>query len=369
MKTNQRTNPITSGFSVGLLFVLVMAIFQGCSPTTSSDAAVSSSNSESAPQAASPAKTVNILNVSYDATRELYKDYDVVFAKHWKDKTGQDAVIELSHGGAGKQARAVIEGLKADVLTLAIAYDIDVVSEKTSLFPANWQSRLENNSAPYTSTIVFLVRKGNPKAIKDWADLVKDGVEVITPNPKTSGGARLNYLAAWGYALKQPGGNEDAAKAFVTELFKHAPVLDSGARGSMTTFAQRGIGDVLLAWENEAFLAVNELGKDEFEIVVPSISILAEPTVALVDKNAQDKGVYDAAKEYLDYLYSAEGQKIAAKHYFRPAKPEYASPEDLARLPKIEMFTVSDLFGSWKDAQKKHFDDGGIFDSIYAPGN
>ncbi len=307
--------------------------------------------------------------MSYDATRELYNDYNVEFAKHWKEKAGQDVTIEQSHGGAGKQARAVIEGLKADVLTLAIAYDIDSVAEKTQLFPSDWQARLPNNSAPYTSTIVFLVRKGNPKQIKDWNDLVKPGIEVITPNPKTSGGARLNYLGAWGYALRQPGGNAETAKAFVAALFKNVPVLDSGARGATTTFVQRQIGDVLLTWENEAFLAVNELGKDQFEIIVPSVSILAEPTVALVDKNAEAKGALDVSKEYLQHLYSPAGQKLVAKHYFRPASPEHADPADLAKLPKVELFTVQDVFGGWAKAQKEHFDDGGVFDAIYAPGN
>jgi sulfate transport system substrate-binding protein len=311
---------------------------------------------------------ITLLNVSYDASREFYNSYNEAFKKHWKEKSGQDVLIEQSHGGAGKQARAVIEGLKADVVTLAIAYDIDTIAEKTQLLPTDWQSRLPNNSAPYTSTIVFLVRKGNPKGIKDWGDLVKPGIEVITPNPKTSGGARLNYLGAWGYALRQPGGNDETAKKFVSDLFNNVPVLDSGARGATTTFVQREIGDVLLAWENEAFLAVNELGKDKLEIVVPSVSILAEPTVALIDKNAEAKNSSDASKEYLEYLYSPVAQKLVAKHYYRPATPEHADPADLAKLPKVELFTVDAVFGGWAKAQKTHFDDNGTFDSIYTAG-
>src|SRR5690606_21555715 len=270
-----------------------------------------------------------------------------------------------SHGGAGKQARAVIDGLEADVVTLALAYDIDAIAEKTGKIPADWQQRRAHNSAPYTSTIVFLVRKGNPKGIQDWGDLVKPGVEVITPNPKTSGGARWNYLAAWGYALKQPGGNERTAQAFVTDLLKRVPVLDSGARGATNTFVQRGIGDVLLAWENEAFLSINELGPDKFEIVVPSISILAEPPVTVVDGVANKRGTAKVAQAYLEYLYSPVGQKIAARHYYRPIRPEHADPADVARFPKVELITIEDL-GGWQAAQKKHFADGGVFDQIYA---
>ncbi len=342
------------------LFLGLLLGISGCTPSAKQADETNSSNNSAAP--------IKLLNVSYDATREFYNDYNAEFTKHWQEKAGQTVTVEQSHGGAGKQARAVIEGLKADVLTLAIAYDIDTVAEKTGLLPKDWQSRLANNSAPYTSTIVFLVRKGNPKQIKDWNDLTKEGVEVITPNPKTSGGARLNYLGAWGYALRQPNASEESAKEFVTSIFKNVPVLDSGARGSTTTFVQRGIGDVLLTWENEAFLAVNELGKDEFEIVVPSVSILAEPSVTLVDKNAEQNGALEVAKEYLSYLYSPAGQKLVAKHYYRPASPEHADPADLARLPKVELFTVDEVFGGWKEAQKKHFDDGGIFDSIYSPG-
>lgn len=306
-----------------------------------------------------------LLNVSYDPTRELYQDFNPEFAKHWKAQTGETVTIKQSHGGAGKQARAVIDGLEADVVTLALAYDIDAIAEQTGKIPGDWQKRLANNSAPYTSTIVFLVRKGNPKGIKDWGDLVKPGVEVITPNPKTSGGARWNYLAAWGYALKQPGGNEQSAQAFVTELIKHVPVLDSGARGATNTFVQRGIGDVLLAWENEAFLSINELGPDKFEIVVPSISILAEPPVTVVDGVANKRGTAKVAQAYLEYLYSPVGQTIAAKHYYRPVTPEHADPADVARFPKVELITIEDL-GGWQAAQKKHFADSGVFDQIYA---
>lgn len=306
-----------------------------------------------------------LLNVSYDPTRELYQEFNPEFAKHWQALSGETVTIKQSHGGAGKQARAVIDGLEADIVTLALAYDIDAIAEQTGKIPANWQTRLANNSSPYTSTIVFLVRKGNPKGIKDWGDLVKPGVEVITPNPKTSGGARWNYLAAWGYALKQPGGNDQSAQAFVTELIKHVPVLDSGARGATNTFVQRGIGDVLLAWENEAFLSINELGPDKFEIVVPSISILAEPPVTVVDGVANKRGTAKVAQAYLEYLYSPVGQKIAAKHYYRPVKPEHADPADVARFPKVELITIEDL-GGWQAAQKKHFADGGVFDQIYA---
>lgn len=300
------------------------------------------------------------LNVSYDPTRELYQDFNKAFAR----TSGQKITFKQSHGGSGKQARAVIDGLEADVVTLALAYDIDEISDKAKLIPANWQKRLPNNSSPYTSTIVFLVRKGNPKHIKDWNDLVKPGVSVITPNPKTSGGARWNYLAAWGYALKQKGGNEAKAKAFVSELFKHVPVLDSGARGSTTTFVQRGQGDVLLAWENEAFLAVNELGRDKFEIVVPSLSILAEPPVTVVDKVVDRKGTRKLAEEYLKYLYSPEGQEIAARHYYRPRDKKVAAKYAKV-FPKVKLVTIDDTFGGWRKAQKKHFADGGVFDQIY----
>jgi len=305
-----------------------------------------------------------LLNVSYDPTRELYKAYDTAFAKHWKDTTGEDISIEVSNGGSGSQARKVIDGLEADVVTLALAYDIDAIAAKGNIDP-NWQARLPHNSTPYTSTIVFLVRKGNPKGIKDWGDLTKEDVQVITPNPKTSGGARWAYLAAWGWALKQPGGNEDKAKAFVGDLYKHVPVLDTGARGSTTTFVQRGIGDVLLAWENEAYLAVKELGPDQFEIVTPSISILAEPPVAVVDKVADAHGTRKQAEEYLKYLYSPEGQEIAAQNFYRPIDPAVAEKYK-SSFPQIQLFTIADL-GGWAKVQQTHFADGGVFDQIYQP--
>jgi sulfate transport system substrate-binding protein len=310
---------------------------------------------------------VKLLNVSYDPTRELYQDIDAAFAKQWKAKTGVDVQISQSHGGSGKQARSVLDGLQADVVTLALAYDIDVLSEKANLVPKNWQSRLPHNSTPYTSTIVFLVRNGNPKHIKDWDDLVKPGVGVITPNPKTSGGARWSYLAAWGYALKKNNGDEKKAQEFVMRLYKNVPVLDSGARGSTTTFAQRGIGDVLLSWENEAFLALHELGKDKFEIVTPSISILAEPPVSIVDKVAAKHGTTEVAKAYLEFLYSEEGQEIGAKNYYRPQSAQ-ALAKYASQFPKLTLFTIDDTFGGWQKTQKKHFDDGGIFDKIYTPG-
>lgn len=324
-------------------------------------------------------KSIEILNVSYDPTREFYTDYNKEFTTYWKEKTGQNLKVKQSHGGAGKQARAVIDGLKADVITLALAYDIDKISQSTNLFPQDWQTRLENNSSPYTSTIVFLVRKGNPKGIKDWNDLEKEGVEVITPNPKTSGGARWNYLAAYAYAIKQELGDinnidrnsekfkeaDIKALEFVKKVYKNVPVLDSGARGATNTFVQRKIGDVLLAWENEAFLAINELGKDQFEIVVPTVSILAEPPVSVVDENAKKRATYNVSKEYLEYLYSPIGQKLAAKHYYRPAKPELVNQEDLKIFPNLELLKINDIFGSWQEAQKNHFDDGGSFDLIY----
>jgi len=306
-----------------------------------------------------------MLNVSYDPTRELYQDYNTAFSKYWKKNGGGNITFKQSHGGSGKQARAVIDGLDADVVTLALAYDIDEIHEKAKLIPENWQKRLPNNSSPYTSTIVFLVHKGNPKKIKDWNDLVKPGIKVITPNPKTSGGARWNYLAAWGYALKQKGGNEAKAKEFVGKLFRNVPVLDSGARGSTTTFVQRGIGDVLLAWENEAFLAVNEMGKDKFEIIVPSLSILAEPPVTIVDKVVDKKGTRKVAQAYLEYLYSKEGQEIAARHYYRPRLKEVAR-KNASFFPKVNLFTIDEMFGGWRKAQKKHFNDGGVFDQIFA---
>ncbi len=307
-----------------------------------------------------------LLNVSYDPTREFYKEFNDAFAKHWKDQTGEAVEIKASHGGSGKQARSVIDGLDADVVTLALAYDIDALVENGNLLSKEWQTKLPYNSSPYTSTIVFLVRKGNPKGIKDWDDLIKPGIQVITPNPKTSGGARWNYLAAWGYAEGKAGGSQDAAKDFVSKLYKNVPVLDTGARGATTTFVQRGIGDVLLAWENEAFLAINELGPDKLEIVVPSVSILAEPPVAVVDKNVDRKGTRKVAEAYLTYLYTPEGQELAAKHYYRPRLPQLAQ-KYADRFPKLTLFDIT-KFGGWQQAQKTHFADGGVFDEIYKPG-
>jgi sulfate transport system substrate-binding protein len=307
---------------------------------------------------------VTLLNVSYDPTRELYDDYNKAFARYWAAKTGQKVSVRQSHGGSGKQARTVIDGLQADVVTLALAGDIDALATQGKLLPANWQGRLPHNSAPYTSTIVFLVRKGNPKGIKDWGDLVKPGVSVITPNPKTSGGARWNYLAGWAWALKQPGGSEATATEYIRKLYKAVPVLDTGARGSLTTFAQRGIGDVFISWENEAFLAVKEIGVDKFEIVVPSLSILAEPPVAVVDKVALRKGTAEVARAYLEHLYSKEGQEIAAKHYYRPRDPEVAA-KYASLFTKVDLVTIAD-FGGWAAAHKKHFADVGVFDKIYA---
>ncbi|KKB84974.1 sulfate transporter subunit [Devosia limi DSM 17137] len=308
-----------------------------------------------------------IINVSYDPTRELYRDYNEAFIAHWKDTTGRTVTVQVTHGGSGSQARTVIDGLEADVVTLALESDINAIADATDLIPQDWRGTFENNNAPYTSTIVFLVRKGNPKAIADWGDLIREGVEVITPNPKTSGGARWNLLAAWAWAKAQPGGSDETAKAFVTELYKHVPVLDTGARGSTTTFVQRGIGDVLLAWENEAYLALEELGPDAFDIVTPSISILAEPPVALVPGNTDKKGTTEVATEYLNYLYSDAGQAIAAKHYYRPFRPEAAAPEDIARFGEVNLVTIEE-FGGWREAQPAFFGDGGVFDQIYAPG-
>lgn len=313
------------------------------------------------------AAETELLNVSYDPTRELYQDYNELFAKHWLEKTGEEVIVSTSHGGSGKQARAVIDGLEADVVTLALAYDIDAIAEQSGLIAKDWQARLPDNSSPYTSTIVFLVRKGNPKGIHDWGDLVKDDVQVITPNPKTSGGARWNYLAAWGYALKQPGGSDATAKEFVGNLYRNVPVLDTGARGSTTTFVQRGIGDVLLAWENEAFLAINELGPDKFEIVVPTVSILAEPPVTVVDGIVDRHGTRATAEEYVSYLYSPEAQDLAGKHYYRPQLAEVAA-KYADQFPEIPLFTVDDVFGGWHKAQEAHFADGAIFDQIYQPG-
>lgn len=315
---------------------------------------------------AAGAADLALLNVSYDPTRELYHDVDAAFARQWKAKTGDTVSVKQSHGGSGKQARAVIDGLGADVVTLGLAYDIDAIAQRGLIAP-DWQSRLPHNSAPYTSTIVFLVRKGNPKGIKDWGDLIKPGVAVITPNPKTSGGARWNHLAAWGYALKQPGATEASAKAFLSKLYKNVPVLDSGARGATTTFVERGIGDVLLAWENEALLAIKELGPGKVEIVAPSVSIIAEPPVAVVDKVVDKHGTRKLAQAYLQFLYSDEGQEIIAHNYYRPVSDQ-AAAKYAAQYPAIKLFKLADVAGTWSQAQAKHFADGGLFDQIYQPG-
>ena len=318
--------------------------------------------------AAANAKEIKLLNVSYDPTRELYQDYNAAFAKYWKAKTGDDVVISQSHGGSGKQALSVINGLEADVVTLALAYDIDAIAQQAGFLPADWQKRLPDNSTPYTSTIVFLVRKGNPKNIKDWDDVVKPGVIVVTPNPKTSGGARWAYLAAWAYALDKYGHDDAKARDFVKRLYKNVPVLDSGARGSTTTFVERGIGDVLLAWENEAHLAIKEFGADKFEIVTPPESILAEPPVAVVDKVAKKHGTTDVARAYHEYLYSDEGQDIAGRNFYRP-RSETAAAKYAGQFAKLKLITVDDVFGGWQKAQKTHFADGGTFDQIFQPQN
>lgn len=344
-------------FASTLLFAFATGtLFTACDSSTKSG--------EATPGQPSGAKRT-LLNVSYDPTRELYTDLNAAFAKQWKTSKGEDVEISMTHGGSGKQARAVIDGLDADVVTLALAYDIDVVAEKSGKLAKDWQTKLPHNSSPYTSTIVFLVRKGNPKGIKDWADLVKPGVEVITPNPKTSGGARWNYLAGWAWALKTNGGDETKAREYISELFKHVPVLDTGARGATTTFVQREIGDVLLTWENEAFLALKEIGEGKLEIVVPSLSILAEPPVAVVDGNAAKKGNDAVAKAYLEFLYTDEGQKIIARNYYRPIKPEAADPKDIERFAKLDLVTIEQPFGGWAKAQSTHFGDGGTFDQIY----
>lgn len=317
------------------------------------------------PSIARAQQALTLLNVSYDPTRELYQDVNKAFAAQWQQKTGQAVAIKQSHGGSGKQARSVIDGLDADVVTLALAYDIDEIAARAKLLPADWQRRLPHNSSPYTSTIVFLVRKGNPKGVRDWSDLVRPGVAVITPNPKTSGGARWNYLAAWGYALRQPGGSDARAREFVTALFKNVPVLDSGARGALTTFAERGIGDVFISWENEALLAVKELGPDRFEIVYPSLSILAEPPVAVVDKNADKKGTRAAAQAYLEFLYTPGAQEIIAANYYRPLDKAVAA-KHAKQFPALTLFTIDEVFGGWAKAQATHFADGGVFDQIQA---
>lgn len=315
---------------------------------------------------AAVAKNITLLNVSYDPTREFYTEFNNAFAKYWQGKTGDKVIIRQSHGGSGKQARAVIDGLEADVVTLALAYDIDAIAEKARLLPADWQRQLPQKSAPYTSTIIFLVRKGNPKGIRGWDDLVKPGISVITPNPKTSGGARWNYLAAWAFALQKHGNDEAKAREFVTLLFKNVPVLDSGARGATTTFAQRGIGDVLLAWENEAFLVTKEFGAGKFEIVAPAVSILAEPPVAVVETVARKHGTAQVARAYLEYLYTEEGQDIAGKHFYRP-RSEKAAAKYAGQFSKLQLVTVDEVCGGWQKAQQTHFNDGGIFDRIFKP--
>lgn len=312
------------------------------------------------------AKEITLLNVSYDPTRELYQDFNAAFAKYWKEKTGDTVKIEMSHGGSGKQARAVIEGLPADVVTLALAYDCDALHAQARLIPKDWQQRLPDHSSPYTSTIVFLVRKGNPRAIKDWDDLVRPGVSVITPNPKTSGGARWNFLAAYGAGLKRTGGDPAKAKTFVAKLYRNVPILDTGARGATTTFVQRGIGDVLIAWESEALLALKELGQGQFELIVPSVSMLAEPPVTVVDRYAKKHGTEAIAKAYLEYLYTETGQEIAAQHYYRPRLASVAS-KHAAIFPSVKLFTIADTFGGWAEAQRRHFAEGGVFDQIYQP--
>jgi sulfate transport system substrate-binding protein len=307
---------------------------------------------------------VTLLNVSYDPTRELYADFNKAFAAYWKGKTGDVVTVRQSHGGSGKQGRSVIDGLEADVVTLALAYDIDEIQQKSGVIAADWQKRLPHNSSPYTSTIVFLVRKGNPKGIKDWSDLVKPGVAVVTPNPKTSGGARWNYLAAWGYALRTNGNDAKKAQEFIAALYRNVPVLDSGARASLLTFTERGIGDVFISWENEAYLAAQELGPEKFQIVVPSVSILAEPPVAVVDRTVDRKGTRDVATAYLQYLYSTEGQEIAARHHYRPVDSKIAAKVE-KQFSKLNLFTVDEIFGGWASAQKTHFADGGTFDQIF----
>lgn len=313
--------------------------------------------------AQSPAKDIKLLNASYDPTREMYQEFNAAFAKHWKENAGDTLTVLQSHGGSSKQARSVIDGLEGDVVTLALAYDIDMIAEKGKLLPADWQKRLPNNSSPYTSTIVFLVRKGNPKGIKDWDDLVRPGVSIIPANPKTSGAARWTYLAAWGYALKKNNGDEAKAKEFVTKFYKNVPVLDTGARGATTTYSQRGIGDVMVGWENEAILSIKESGKGEFEIIAPSLSILAEPPVAVVDKVVKRRGTEAVARAYLEYLYTPEGQEIAAKHHYRP-RLEAVAQKYTADFPKLNLFTIDEVFGGWRKANKTHFAEGGVFDQI-----
>lgn len=351
---------IKKGVLVGLA-VMLTTVMAACGANNNGSSSASAGNSTD------KGKAIELLNVSYDPTRELYENYNKAFAAYWEQEKGQKVTIKQSHGGSGKQSRSVIEGLEADVVTLALGYDIDALADN-GLIEAGWESQFELNSSPYTSTIVFLVRKGNPKGILDWPDLLKEGVEVITPNPKTSGGARWNYLAAWGYALKQNNNDEAKAQEFIKELFAHVPVLDTGARGSTTTFVENGIGDVLLAWENEAILSVEELGPDKFDIVYPPLSILAEPPVAVVDKVVDKRGTREVAEAYLEYLYTEEGQRIAAENFYRPTL-DSVKEQFKAEFPEIELFTLKDIFGTWKETQEKHFNDGGIFDQIYTPGS
>jgi len=347
------------------LLIAASAGLGACSKKSDAGAAPVGSGSTAVAAAASKGP-VTLLNVSYDPTRELYAEFNTAFAKYWKGKTGQDVKVNQSHGGGGKQARAVLDGLEADVVTLALGYDVAILYDKGKLIPENWQSRLPDNSAPYTSTIVFVVRKGNPKKIKDWNDLIREGVQVITPSPKTSGGARWNYLAAWGYALKQPGGDDTKAREFISKLYKNVPVLDSGARGATTTFVERKIGDVLITWENEAILSVHEFAKDDLELVIPSVSVLTEPPVTIVDKNVDKHGTREVAEAYLKFLYTPEGQEVVAKNYYRP-RDAAALAKHKAQFPDVKLFTVDELFGGWSKAQPTHFNDGGIFDQIYQP--
>nr|WP_318503557.1 sulfate ABC transporter substrate-binding protein [Bacillus sp. T3] len=348
-------------WKIGVLVAVLLVALAGCTSSQETSKEQTKTTDKEAKK-----DPVEILNVSYDPTRELYQEFNAEFAKNWEKKTGQKVTIQQSHGGSGKQARAVIDGLEADVVTLALAYDIDEIANINQQLDKDWQKQFKNNSTPYTSTIVFLVRKGNPKNIKDWDDLTKEGVSVITPNPKTSGGARWNYLAAWAFADKKFKGDEEKTKEFISKLYKNVEVLDSGARGSTTTFVERGIGDVLIAWENEAYLTLNELGKDKFEIVNPSLSILAEPPVAVVDKVVDKKGTREVAEAYLEYLYTDKGQEIAAKNYYRPRNEEILKKYD-DQFPKIDLVNIDDDFGGWKKAQEKHFQDGGTFDQIYQP--
>lgn len=353
-------------WSIYSVLTISLVGLTACGGAKSDSSGTAPASGDGTKPAASAAKPIELLNVSYDPTRELYQSYNKAFAAYWKKTKGQDVTFKQSHGGSGKQGRSVVDGLEADVVTLALAYDIDAI-QQAGLIQADWQKKLKNNSSPYTSTIVFLVKKGNPKGIKDWDDLIKPGVQVITPNPKTSGGARWNYVAAWGYAYQKNNKDEAKAKEFVQQLFKNVPVLDSGARDATTTFVQRGIGDVLIAWENEAYLSINEFGKDKFEIVTPSISVLAEPPVAVVDKVVDKKGSREVAQAYLDYLYSEEGQEIAAKNYYRPRLESVAKKYE-NQFSKVNLFTIDDEpFGGWAKTQKTHFSDGGVFDQIYKP--